>query len=203
MNNTEENKALMESFGPLAQFIGIWEGNKGEDISPGMPDRMKVDTERNYFERWVFEAVDPATENHDQKLKQLVADTFAWRGTPSTAGHVSGEAFHHQRGFWVWDPATNMLLNSFAVPRGIVVNAGGIIDPNAKAFELVAEAGSEIYGVCQNPYLIENFKVVKYILRIKLNEDGSIDSFQDTQLKMKGKDEIFHHTDINHMVKVS
>ncbi len=95
-----------------------------------------------------------------------------------------------------------MILSSFAVPRGIVINAGGKIEPDATSFEMVAEAGSETYGICQNPYLIENFKVVRYILKVKLNSDGSLDYEQDTQLQINGRG-LMHHTDHNHLKRVS
>ncbi len=87
--------------GPLAGLIGVWEGNSGTDNSPGIPDRMITETEKGYRERWVFELVSPPVENHDQKLRQLICDTNAWRGTPSTAGKNKGEAFHAQRGYWI------------------------------------------------------------------------------------------------------
>ncbi|MEO8839087.1 MAG: FABP family protein, partial [Herbaspirillum sp.] len=75
------------------------------------------------------------------------------------------------------------------------------VEPNATSFELVAEAGSETYGICQNPSLLENFKVVRYILRVKCNSDGSIDYDQDTQLQIKGRG-LMHHTDANHLKRV-
>lgn len=189
--------------GPLRQFLGVWEGNKGIDISPGLPNHKLTDTETNYKEQWIFKPIYPATENHDQKLRQVVHDTNAWRGTPSTASKNAGEPFHAQRGFWVWDPSTGMLLNSFAVPRGIVVNAGGIVEPNSTEFELVAEAGSETYGVCQNPFLIDNFKVVRYTLKVKLNKDGSLKYFQNTELKINGRPGTFDHTDENTLMHIN
>lgn len=155
--------AHVAGLGPLAGLLGVWEGTGGIDISPGVPDQMLTEIERGYRERWVFEEVDPPAENHTQKTRQVSCDTNAWRGTASTAGKKGGEAFHAQRGYWIWDPATKMLLNSFAVPRGIVINAGGIAEPGATSFELVADAGSETYGICQNPHLHEHFRVVRYI----------------------------------------
>ncbi len=162
---------------------------------------MLTEIESSYRERWAFEEVDPPAENHTQKTRQVVCDTNAWRGATSTAGKKGGEAFHAQRGYWVWDPASKMLLSSFAVPRGIVINAGGTVEPDATSFELVADAGSETYGICQNPYLHENFKVVRYILKLKLNGDGSLDYEQDTQLQIKGRG-LMHHTDANHLERV-
>lgn len=202
MSTQQESNTDIIDFGPLASLIGVWEGTDGTDVSPGMPDRMTTDTERRYRERWVFEAIRPAVVNHDQKLRQVIADTNAWRGTPSTADKNSGEPFHAQRGYWVWDPSAKMVLNSFAVPRGIVINAGGKVEANATSFELEAEAGSEIFGICQNPFLLENFKVVRYILKVKVNGDGSIDYMQDTQLMIRGRG-LMHHTDANHLERVS
>jgi hypothetical protein len=202
MSNQQESNANKIDYGPLAGLIGVWEGSHGTDVSPGKPDRMTTDTEKSYRERWVFEAISPAVENHDQKLRQVVADTNAWRGTPSTAGKHAGEPFHAQRGYWVWDPATKMVANSFAVPRGIVINAGGTVEPGATSFELVAEAGSETYGICQNPFLLENFKVVRYILKVKLIGNDRIEYEQDTQLQITGRG-FMHHTDANHFTRVS
>lgn len=202
MSNHQKNDESLTGLGPLAGLIGVWEGNSGTDISPGKPDKLKTDTEKSYRERWAFELVSPAVENHDQKLRQVVCDTNAWRGTPSTAGKKAGEPFHAQRGYWCWDAATGIVLNSFAVPRGITINAGGTVKPDATEFELVAEVGSETFGICQNPFLAENFKVVRYILKLKLNGDGSFDYEQDTQLEIKGRG-LMHHTDTNHLKRNS
>lgn len=194
---SEQDKA---DFGPLAQLLGVWEGTKGTDVSPGMPDRNDTDTEKSYHEKWMFDAIRPFTNNHDQQLRQIVADTNAWRGTPSTAGHIAGDPFHAQRGFWVWDTETNIIVNSFAVPRGIVINAGGKIEPGANHFELVAEAGSETFGIAQNPYLHSSFKVIRYTLKVTVNDDNTIDYWQNTELDIAGRGH-FDHTDENHLIK--
>lgn len=188
--------------GPLAGLIGVWEGTSGTDVSPGMPDHMTTDTETDYHERWEFSLIEPAVKNHDQKLRQLVCDTYAWRGAASTAGKNGGEAFHAQRGYWIWDAEGKQLLNSFAVPRGITVNAGGTAEAGDRSFHLLADAGSEIFGICQNPFLIDSFKVVRYVLKLTLNDDDSFDYEQDTQLQIKGRG-FMHHTDTNHLVRQS
>lgn len=202
MSDHQKNHDNTVGLGPLAGLLGVWEGESGTDVSPGKPDHMTTDTERNYRERWEFSLIEPAVENHDQKLRQLVADTYAWRGSPSTAGKVAAEPFHAQRGYWIWDAASEQLLNSFAVPRGIVINAGGTAGVDATSFDLLADAGSEIFGICQNPFLIDSFKVVRYTLKLKLNGDGTFDYEQDTQLQIKDRG-FFHHTDKNHLKRVS
>ncbi len=203
MFDHEKADTRLAGLGPLAGLVGVWEGNSGTDTSPGMPDRMSTEVSSSYRERWALEVVTPAAENHAQKLRQLTFVTSAWRGHPSMAGAPAGEPFHAQTGFMVWDAANKQLLATFAVPRGITINAGGPVDPEATTFELVAEAGSESYGICQNPYLIENFKVVRYSLKVKLNGDGSLDYEQDTQLQIKDRAGIFHHTDANHLQRQS
>lgn len=202
MSDHQASEANLAGLGPLAGLLGVWEGRSGIDISPGLPDRKVTDTEKAYHERWEFELVTPAVENHDQKLRQLTYHTKAWRANPSTAGKKGGEGFHGQFGYLIWDPATNHICCPFAVPRGITVNAGGIVLPGSKTFELMAEAGSQTYGICQNPFVLEHFKVVRYILKFTLNGDDSIDYEQDTQLEIKGRG-LMHHTDANHLKRIS
>ena len=202
MSNQQKIEENLAGLGPLAGLLGVWEGNSGTDISPGKPDHLKTDIERSYRERWEFSLIDPPVENHDQKLRQLVCDTYAWRGTTSTAGKNAGEPFHAQRGYWIWDAASKQLLNSFAVPRGIVINAGGTAEADATSFDLIADAGSETYGICQNPFLLESFKLLRYTLKLNLNGDGSFDYQQDTQMQVKGRG-FFHHTDANHLKRLA
>ena len=179
-------------YGPLAGLIGVWEGERGTDVAPGMPDRLGIDTV-GYRDRWSFAPIGKA-QNHDQMLTGLSCSTTAWRMS-------TGEAFHDQTGYWLWDADNKQVLSTFVVPRGISIQAGGTVEPGAKQFELVAEAGSEIYGICQNPFLHENFKVVRYVLELTVNDDNSFDYTQDTQMEIKGRPELFHHTDANHLTR--
>ena len=43
-------------------------------------------------------------------------------------------------------------------PRGISFIAGGIIEPDAKEFDLAADLGSENYGICCNKFLNKELK---------------------------------------------
>lgn len=196
------NTIDLAAFGPLAQLFGVWEGNQGKDISPGEPDIHETHTEHNFKERWDVSPVTPHTENHHQKLKQAVFLIDAWRGTPSTAGKNAGQPFHGEKGFMIWDKDSGMLLNSFAVPRGIVINAGCTIAPDATEFELVADAGSDTFGIAQSPFLMENFKVVRVTRKIRINGDGTLDYEQNTLLDIKGRG-LMDHIDTNHMVRKS
>lgn len=121
-------------YGPLAGLVGVWEGDQGTDVAPGMPDRVNVDTAA-FRDRWTFEAVGKA-QNHDQLLACLSCSTTAWRLS-------NGQAFHEQNGYWIWDAANKQVLCTFVVPRGIAIQAGGLVEPGAKQFDLIADVGSE------------------------------------------------------------
>ncbi len=182
------------NLGPIAGLVGVWEGNSGADLSPGVPDRLQTDASA-FRERWTIKPIGKA-ENHDQCLWGVSCATTAWRLS-------NGQPFHEQTGYILWDAANRQLLSTFVVPRGISIQAGATVRPDATTFELAADAGSERYGICQNPFLHENFKVVRYVLKITLNTDGSLDYQQDTQLQIKGRAELFHHTDANHLGRVA
>jgi len=88
------------------------------------------------------------------------------------------------------------------VPRGVTVIAGGTAEPDATAFELVAEVGSETYGICSNRFLDREFKTVRYDLSFEKRDADTIHYHEDTVLKIQGQDELFHHTDENTLTRV-
>ena len=181
----------MENLGPPAALVGIWEGDKGDDIAPS-DDRG---TERNLFrERMTFEPTG-LVENHEQKLYGLRYSTVAFR-----LGEEA--AFHEELGYWLWDARARQVMRCFLVPRGVAVIAGGTVEPDAKTFELFAQVGSHTYGICSNEFLDKEFKTVRYELRITIHDANSFSYDEDTQLKMKGRDEIFHHRDKNTVRRV-
>lgn len=183
---------ILTKLGPLAGLAGIWEGNKGDDIAP---DDDRQGSENNkYRERLTLEPFGPV-DNHEQQLYGLRYTTMAWRLDET-------DSFHDEVGYWLWDPAEKQVMRCFIVPRGVTVLAGGTVEPDAKSFRLSAELGSPIYGICSNPFLDREFKTVKYELTVDIHEDGSFSYFEDTQMLMKGRSELFHHTDQNTLKRV-
>lgn len=189
---TNPLKEILAQLGPLATLAGTWEGSKGADVAPG-DDRG---TETNKFrEQIIFEPCG-RIDNHEQKLFGLRYKKTAWR---------LGEdnAFHEESGYWLWDAAEKQAMRCFIVPRGISVLAGGTVEPDAKNFKLVAEVGSPTYGVCSNLFLDREFKTVKFITEIKIHDDNSFTYEEDTQILMKGRKDVFHHTDSNTLKRIS
>jgi len=183
---------LTKQLGPLAPLAGVWEGEKGADVAPS-DDRG---TERNAFrERITFELISPV-HNHEQVLYGLRYSTVAWR---------IGEAdpFHEEVGYWLWDPGEQQVLRCFIVPRGVALIAGGTAEPTATTFTLRAEAGAETYGICSNRFLDKEFKTVHYELTVTVLERNRLHYKEDTQLRMPGRPDLFHHTDENTLSRVT
>jgi hypothetical protein len=186
------NEESLKEFGPLRLLIGVWEGEKGEDIAPA-DDRG---TEKNkYRERMVIEPVKSPIANHEQKLYGLRYSTRTFRLDET-------EPFHDEVGYWLWDPKDKQVFKCVSVPRGMVALAGGPAEADAKSFKLKAELGSPTFGICSNPFLDVEFQTVRYELEIKINGDGSFSYDQNAFIKIKGQQKLFEHRDINTLRRV-
>lgn len=182
---------LDPNLGPLAALAGTWEGEKGHDDSPADDRGAEVNLFR---ERIVFEPIG-LVQNHEQKLYGLRYATTAWRiGEP--------DAFHEERGYWLWDAAEKTVMRCFVVPRGITVIAGGRVEPDARSFRLEATLGSITFGILSGPFLDREFQTVRYELDVTLNADGSFSYDEDTQMRMPGRADVFHHRDRNTLRRV-
>jgi hypothetical protein len=186
------NQDLIVHLGPLGLLAGIWEGEKGEDTAPS-DDRR---TEYNKFrERITFEPIAPV-HNHEQTLYGLRYATMVWR-----LGET--DPFHEEVGYWLWDPDAKQVLPCFIVPRGVAVIAGGTVEPSATSFTLVADASSGTYGICSNKFLDKEFKTVRYELTVTVLHQDKFHYKEDSQLRIPGQPDIFHHTDQNVLTRVT
>ena len=88
------------------------------------------------------------------------------------------------------------------VPRGNSFIARETVEPDAKEFDLTADVASEIYGICSKKFLNEEFKTVRFEMKITIHNNDSFTYDQDTQLQIKGNPNLFHHTDKNTLSRV-
>lgn len=185
----DENLA---NLGPLGPLVGTWEGDKGNDRAPS-PTRGVGETP--YRERITFVPTG-RVDNHEQILWGLRTATTAWR---------IGEAapFHEEQGYIMWDAAAGQVFRMMAVPRGITVIAGGTVAPDARRIVLAAELGSPTFGICSAPFLDREFQTVRYELAYTLNDDGTLSYEGDTQMRMPGRAELFHHVDKNRLTRIA
>ncbi len=182
---------IIKNLGPLAAMVGTWGGEKGTDAAPS-PDRGKQDT--NYLEQIILEPLGPIN-NHEQTLYGLRYSRAVWKSETQ-------EPFHEDLGYWLWDSKEKQVMRAFIVPRGVAINAGGTVEPDAKTFTLTADVGSETYGICSNKFLDREFKTVKFEMKVYFHDENSFSYEEDTHLQIKGQSEIFHHIDKNTLNKL-
>jgi hypothetical protein len=177
---------IIKNLGPLAPLAGIWEGDKGNDTAPSQDLGTKITPFR---ERFTFEPLGPVN-NHQQALYGLRYNRTVWPLGES-------DPFHEDLGYFLWDGQAKQALRCFIVPRGVAVIAGGTVEPDARSFELAADAGSQTYGICSNQFLDREFKTVRYVLKMTIHNDQSFSYEENTQLQIKDQKDLFHHIDKN------
>jgi hypothetical protein len=135
-------------------------------------------------------------QNHEQNLHVLRYSTRAWRLGEDTP-------FHEELGYWSFEPSTNQVMKSLLVPRGIALIAGGEVAVDAQEFTLTASCGAETFGICANPFLVKEFKIIAFDFTLKFIDSNTISYFEDTVLQLPGRKDPFHHTDKNVLKRIS
>lgn len=178
------------NYGPLALLVGMWEGDKGVDKAPDPEGE-----ERNlFYETLMFEAIGDVTNANEQVLSVVRYHQIVYRKT-------NGKVFHNETGYWSWDPATGTVMQSFAIPRGIGIVAGGTAkpdaeNPNAIVLEVKASADSAEWGIVQQPYMQAKAKTVAFSHKITVDAENLVYS-ESTLLDIYGRS--YDHTDINRL----
>lgn len=183
-----------KDYGSLAFFIGKWKSNgwEGKNRAPD-PDRNVENTK--FKQEMFFEPIGDV-ENHEQKLFALRYATKAWEEGDDE------DHFHEEVGYFLWDSENSQVMKSFIVPRGIAVNAGGDAEQNSKSFAVSARVGDEVYGISSNPFLNREFKSIRYDVAFNQQGENTFLYDEDTQIQIKGRSDIFHHTESNIMMRV-
>ena len=181
----------LANLGPLRRLAGIWQGSRSLDVNPG-PDGPR---RQRFDEHIELQPMDPQT-NGPQLFYGL---SYVMRVVKP--GEVA--TYHHQNGYWLWEPATGALIQTVAIPRGQTAMAMGHAAADATHFELQAQRGSTINGICSNPFLEEAFRTDAYRISVTLNDDGTWTYNQVTVLMLRGRSEAFLHTDENTLTKIA
>jgi hypothetical protein len=173
----------LANLGPLRPMAGIWINDAGIDQHP-VADGAE---ENQYVERIELQPIDRQT-NGPQLFYGLRYHTHIVKPGAS-------ETFHDQVGYWLWEPATQTVIVSLAIPRAQVALAGGQAHADAKEFELRAERGSTTFGICSGPFLDVAFTTRSFTIKITIHPDGRWSYDQVTELAIRGRDEVFQHRD--------
>jgi hypothetical protein len=180
----------LANLGPLTRLAGIWEGRKGIDLNP----KAEGPERREFIERIELQPIDPQA-NGPQLLRGLRYHIHI-----NTAEEAI--TFHDQVGYWLWEPATGLVMQTVAIPRGQVVLAGGTAKPDGTGLRVSARRGSTEYGISSTAFLEHAFRTDSYDLDVSFNADGSWSYVSDTMLSVRGQAEPFRHRDSNTLVKV-
>jgi len=181
----------LANLGPLTGLAGRWRGVKGVDVNP------KADGPRTqgYLETFEMVPLDPQM-NGPQLLYGLRYHQHVVK-----PGEV--ETYHDQTGYWLWEPATGLLMQTVSIPRGQTLLAMGSADRDARHFELRAVRGEPTNGIVSSPFLDAAFTTTEYRIAVTLHEDGSWSYEEDTVLLVRGYAEPFHHTDRNTLTRLA
>ena len=181
----------LSNLGPLRRLAGIWEGISGQDVNPKAdgPER------RTFSERIELQPIDPQT-NGPQLLYGLRYHT-----------HINApdeeNTFHDQIGYWLWEPATGLIMQTLAIPRGQVALAVGHAEADARRIVVAATRGPTDYGICSSEFLEQAFRTDSYRMEIDFHDDGSWSYVEDTILMVRGRSEPFVHKDSNRLFKTA
>jgi len=181
----------LANLGPLRPLAGEWQSDGGTDVSPKAdgPER------RLYREHIRMDPIDPQP-NGPQLLYGLRYHIHI-----NTAEEAI--TFHDQVGYWLWEPATGLIMQTIAIPRGQVVLAGGTAAPGDKHIFVEAKRGDTRFGICSTPFLEEAFRTDYYRIDITFNDDGSWTYATRTDLAIRGKVPPFDHRDTNTLRRVA
>jgi len=187
----EADPDTLAQLGPLRRLAGVWEGRTGVDVNPKAdgPER------RDFTERIELQPID-AQSNGPQLFYGLRYHTHIL-ATDEEA------TFHDQVGYWLWEPATGLVLQTLTIPRGQIAIASGHAVPEATELVLTARRGETEYGICSTAFLEYAFRTESYRIEVVFNPDGTWSYVLDTMLTVRGREEPFLHRDRNTLVKVA
>ena len=180
----------LTNLGPLRGLAGIWEGKSGSDTNP----KADGPEHRTFIERAEFQPIDPQA-NGPQLLYGLRYHIHI---------NAPGEdnTFHDQIGYWLYEPATGLIMQTLAIPRGQIALASGQASNDGKRIVVEAKRGQTDYGICSSTFLEHAFRTDSYRLQIDFHDDGSWSYSEDTALMVQGRSEPFVHQDSSTMIKI-
>jgi hypothetical protein len=187
----EASPDTLANLGPLRRLAGTWGSDQGVDINPKADGPQR----RVFREQVTMQPVDPQA-NGPQLLYGL--RYLIHINTPEEA-----TTFHDQVGYWLWEPATGLVMQTISIPRGQVVLAGGTATADADRITVEARRGDTRFGICSTTFLEAAFRTDYYRIDITFNPDGSWTYVTRVDLAIRGKTPAFNHTDTNTLRRIA
>ncbi len=126
----------LANLGPLRRLAGVWESDQGVDINPKADGPSAACSAS--ASRW--------TRSTPRRTARKLLYGLRYHihiNTPEEA-----ITFHDQVGYWLWEPATGLIMQTIAIPRGQVVLAGGTAKPGDDRISVEARRGDTRFGIC-------------------------------------------------------
>ena len=156
--------------------------------------------ERNpYYETIRFETAGDVTNAEQQTLSVVRYHQVVSRKS-------NDKVFHDQVGYWLWDPADDTIVETFTIPRGVAVVAGGKLGEPADlaqelVFEVAADANSPEFGIVQAPFMFKQAKTTAFTHSLTVKGD-EMRYTESTILDIYDKTS-YDHKDVNTLRRVS
>ena len=175
------------NYGPLSLLTGTWDGGNGMDIAPE-PDGQEANP---FYEQILFEAIGEVTNAEQQTLAALRYHQVVRRKS-------NDKVFHNEIGYWLWDAAQGLVMQTLTIPRGVSLIAGVAYKIGAPGEPTVLEVRAAIddaeWTIAQSPFMLDNAKTIKFSHTISVDQDTLIYS-ETTVVEIYGKR--FDHSDGN------
>ena len=182
----------LANLGPLTRFAGQWQSRTtGSDTSP----KSAGPETRTYIETINFDAIDPQA-NGPQLL-------YGLRYHIRITTEEEDITFHEQVGYWLWEPATGLIQQTLALPRGQVALASGHAKPGDDHLTLTATRGQTEYGICSTTFLEQAFRTDSYQIDVTFHGDDSWSYDIRTMLLVRGQAAPFEHHDQNTLTRIA
>lgn len=184
-----EQNAPQDLYGPLFPLIGVWEGDKGMDVSP----EKQGEEMSPYFETIRIEALGNAKNAGEQSLAVLGYTQIVHRKS-------TGEVFHHQTGYWYFEKKANEILYSLTIPRAVTVLSRGHASTSGgkTVIDVSADANDDNYGILESAFMSSKASTRAFKMKLTV-EGGSLTYSMNTALHIYGRD--FSHTDENSLTR--
>jgi hypothetical protein len=179
------------NYGPLAMLVGEWYGDRGMDIAPEPDDVEKSP----YYETITFEEAGDVT-NAEQQVLAIV------RYHQVVSRKSNDKVFHDQIGYWMWDAATNTVMQSLVIPRAVaVVSTGTASEHNGEVTLSVKTVNEDgVNAIAESVFMGQKARTTAFSLEMKVSKD-QLSYNQSTMLDIYGKKQ-FDHTDRNKLTRV-
>jgi len=186
-----DNSDKKDFFGPLYPLIGVWEGDKGMDVSP----EKDGEEMSPYFETITIEPIGDATNAGEQTLVVVAYTQVVSRKS-------TGAVFHHQTGYWYFEKKTGDIFYSLTIPRAVQVLARGKATGSGSKveFQVSADAQNKNHGILESEFMAAKASTRSFTMQLSIDGD-TMRYKMNTGLKIYGRD--FAHTDENSLTRKS